>query len=237
MNCAYHAQNSAVVNCNGCNRPLCAGCDHRIKGFPYCEDCIVEGVNILRTSDRSRYSAKIRKRTYPVVALFLSWVCPGLGAAYNGQMVKALAHFGIVAGLFQMAVSTKMALFILALIAMWWFFLPLDAWRSAKLIRSGMDQDGSDDLVLERLTGNAKISGVILVAIGGLFFVNTFLGGRFIVKGVLPLLLIFLGLYLLKPYAFGGRVRPETVSDPYLARYGDPGDRFKDGPPKSSWRN
>lgn len=241
MNCAYHSQNAAMVNCNGCSRPLCAGCDHRIKGFAYCEDCIVEGVNILRTSDRKQFSSNGRKKTYPAVALLLSWVCPGLGAAYNGQMVKALVHFGIVAGLFQMAVSTGMAMFIIALLGMWWFFLPLDAWRSAKIIRSGASPEEADGLILERITGNAKVSGIILVGIGALFFVNTFLGGKFIVRGVLPFLLILLGLYLVKDYAFGRKNRdvavPRYDSYPAPGSFMDPSERFKDGPPKSSWRN
>ena len=47
MNCAYHIHNPAVVNCNGCGKPLCPACDHRIKGFPYCQDCIVMGVDLL----------------------------------------------------------------------------------------------------------------------------------------------------------------------------------------------
>lgn len=240
MNCAYHIQNAAVVNCNGCSRPLCAGCDHRIKGFPYCEDCIVEGVAILRSSDRNRFTTEQRKKTYPIVALFLSWVCPGLGAGYNGQMVKALVHFGLVAGLFQMAVSSKMAIFIIGFLAMWWFFIPLDAYRSAKLIRAGIRPEEAEDMILERLAGNAKVTGVILVGLGALFFVNNFIDGRAVVKMILPFVLVALGIYVVRDFAVGRRKRSETGSDSYgrpNLPYIDQSERFKDGPPKSSWRN
>jgi hypothetical protein len=88
MNCAYHNQNAAVVQCNGCGKPLCPGCDHRIKGFPYCQDCIVQGVDLLRQQNRTSYAPFIKKRTSPFIALILSFICPGLGAAYNGQTVK-----------------------------------------------------------------------------------------------------------------------------------------------------
>ena len=71
MNCAYHGQNSAVVQCNGCGKPLCPGCDHRIKGFPYCQDCIVQGVDLLRQQNRSSYAPFIKKRTSPFVAALL----------------------------------------------------------------------------------------------------------------------------------------------------------------------
>src|SRR5438105_12084474 len=106
MNCAYHSQNGATVNCNGCGRPLCAACDHRIKGFPYCQDCIVMGVDLLRERMRSNHVPFVRKRTSPFVATLLSAICPGLGAAYNGQTVKALVYFAVFVGLFQMAVLT-----------------------------------------------------------------------------------------------------------------------------------
>ena len=85
MNCAYHANNAAVVNCNGCGKPLCPACDHRIKGFPYCQNCIVEGVQMLRASSSS-YVPFVKNKTSPFIALVLSF-CPGLGQ-HNGQTSK-----------------------------------------------------------------------------------------------------------------------------------------------------
>jgi len=242
MNCAYHSQNIAMTECNGCARPLCAGCDHRIKGFPFCEDCIVAGVDILRNSGRSSRQAGSRKRTYPFVALVLSWVCPGLGAAYNGQMVKALVHFGIIAGLFQMAVSTGMAMFIIGLLGMWWFFLPLDAWRSAKLIRAGELPQDTEGLLIERLTGNAKVSAVVLIGLGSLFLVSTFFGTKALVRGALPILLIMLGLYLVKDLVF---TRKESTSGRYKGgdsypsptSFYDPDDSYDPIGGKKTWKN
>ena len=114
MICAYHGQNVAVVNCNGCGKPLCPTCDHRIKGFPYCQDCIVSGVELLRNYNQSSYIPIVKRQTSPFVATLLSFVCPGLGAAYNGQTSKALVYFAVFVGLFQMAVLTGgMPLFVL----------------------------------------------------------------------------------------------------------------------------
>ncbi len=57
-----------------------------------------------------------------MIATLLSMVCPGLGAAYNGQTVKALVYFAVFVGLFQMAVLTGGApLFVLSFIGMWFF--------------------------------------------------------------------------------------------------------------------
>src|SRR5436190_3527203 len=117
MNCAYHDHNAATVSCNSCGRPLCPACDHRIKGFPYCQDCIVMGVDLLgQQQSRTDHVPFVKKRTSPFVATLLSMICPGLGAAYNGQTVKALVYFAVFVGLFQMAVLTATPLFVLGFI-------------------------------------------------------------------------------------------------------------------------
>ncbi len=102
MNCAYHSHKVAVVGCNGCGKPLCPACDHRVKGFPFCQDCIVQGVDLLRQQNQSSYIPLLKKQTSPPIATVLSLICPGLGAAYNGQTVKAIVYFAVFVGLFQM---------------------------------------------------------------------------------------------------------------------------------------
>ena len=242
MNCAYHSHNMAMANCNGCGRPLCAACDHRIKGFPFCEDCIVSGIDALRKSAGGNPSGGRPRKIYPFVALLLSWVCPGLGAAYNGQSMKALVHFGIVAGLFQMAVSTGMAMFIIGLLGMWWFFLPLDAWRSARIIRAGGGTDEGTDNLLERASGNAKVSAIILIGIGVMFFVHSVFGVNLLIRGALPILLILLGLYLAKDIVFTRNKdsytssnRPDSYPEP--VSFYDPSDSSRPFNEKNSWKN
>src|SRR5690242_17174479 len=101
MKCAFHSTNLASARCSSCDRSLCAACDHRIKGYPYCQDCIVAGIEMLkhRTAGEPR---RTREEKSPLAALLLGLV-PGLGAAYNGQPVKALVHFMITAGLWTLA--------------------------------------------------------------------------------------------------------------------------------------
>ena len=202
MNCAYHGQNAAVVNCNGCGKPLCPSCDHRIKGFPYCQDCIVSGVELLRNQNQSSYGSVIKRQTSPLIAALLSFVCPGLGAAYNGQSTKALVYFAIFVGLFQMAVLTGgMPLFVLGFIGMW-LFAALDSYRTARLLRSGVTPHGAEDIIVQRFAGNPKLWGIVLTALGASFFLNAFFNIRFIMRGVLPVLLIGFGIYLLRDYVF-----------------------------------
>lgn len=208
MNCAYHIHNGAVVNCNGCGKPLCSACDHRIKGFPFCQDCIVSGVELLRQQNQSSYAPFVKRQTSPLIATILSFVCPGLGAAYNGQTTKALIYFAVFAGLFQMAVMTGMALFVLGFLGMW-VFAAVDAWRTAHAIRSGVTPNDAEDILVQRFSGNPKAWGIVLTILGFSFFLQTFLNVRFISKFVLPVLLIGLGVYLLRQYVFKSKKKEQ----------------------------
>lgn len=199
MNCAYHSQNMAVVQCNNCARALCPACDHRIKGFPYCQDCIVAGIGLLR-DQRSLISNRlgVARRSSPFLAVLLSFVCPGLGAAYNGQNSKALAHFGVFVGLFQMAVLTVTPLFVLGFIGMW-LFTAVDAFRTARAIKHGSAPE-SDDFLTKQLAGNPLVWAVSLIGLGSLFFANTFLNFSLPMIKILPILLVALGVYWLINY-------------------------------------
>jgi hypothetical protein len=213
MNCAYHSQNVAVVNCNGCAKPLCPACDHRIKGFPYCQDCIVLGVDLLRQQSRANYAPFVKKRTSPFIAALLSFICPGLGAAYNGQTTKALVYFAICVGLFQLALISGMPIFGLGSVGMWFFAL-LDAWRTAQMIRSGVTPDTAEDILVKRFSGNTKLWGVVL-GILGLAFLIRWMGVdlRFLFKPLLPLMLIGLGIYLLRGYIFKRKSTSDYTAD------------------------
>jgi hypothetical protein len=221
MNCAYHGQNAAVVNCNGCGRPLCPSCDHRIKGFPYCQDCIVSGVELLRNYNQSSYAPVIKRQTSPVIATLLSLICPGMGAAYNGQTTKALVYFAIFVGLFQLAVLTGgMPLFVLGFMGMW-LFAALDSYRTARLLRSGVTPNGAEDIIVQRFAGNPKLWGIVLTALGATFFLNAFFNIRFLMRGILPVLLIGFGIYLLRDYVFKSK-KTETDWTDYETRTNSP---------------
>jgi TM2 domain-containing membrane protein YozV len=214
MNCAYHNQNVAVVNCNGCGKALCPACDHRIKGFPFCQDCIVAGVELLRNKHQSFYVPIVQKQTSPFIATILSLICPGLGAAYNGQTSKALIYFVLFVGLFQMAILTSgSAIFVLGFLGMW-LFAAIDSWRTAQLIRSGVTTDGAEDIIVQRFSGNAKLWGIVLSVIGVSFLLQTLFDIQLLMRFILPALLIGLGAYLLRDFLFN-----RQKSDPNWNNY------------------
>lgn len=229
MNCAYHSINTAVVNCNGCGKPLCPACDHRIKGFPYCQNCIVDGVEMLRNrGNGANYVPLVKKQTSPLLALILSLICPGLGAAYNGQTSKALVYFSIFIGLFQLAILLKMPIFVLGFIGMW-FFAAIDSWRTAQLIRSGVTPDGAEDIIVQRFSGNPKLWGFVLLGLGSLFFLQMFVNVGQLLRSAIPVLLVALGFYLLRDRLFKNKTddKKEEMPD-YSSRLSETSFRTGD---------
>lgn len=200
MYCTYHTKNGAVVQCSGCNRPLCPACDHRIKGFPYCQDCIVTGVEMLKSNTRTSASPIVRRSSSPVIASLLSLICPGLGAAYNGQTSKAIVHFAIFASFFQMAVMTDGVPFFVFGFFGTWLFAAVDSFRTAQLIKSGFAPDAAEDVIAKRLYGNPLAWSITLVVLGTLFLLHTVVGIILPVKQMLPVFLVVLGGYLLFDY-------------------------------------
>jgi len=168
----------------------------------------VTGVELLRSRNQSSHVPYVKRQLSPVVATVLSLVCPGLGAAYNGQTSKGLVHFAVFAGLFQLATMGGMALFVLGFVGMW-LYAAVDAWRTARLIRSGLTPDGAEDWIVQRFKGNPKVWGIVLTIIGAMFFLQM----RSFMRAIMPVLLIMLGIYLLREYVFKPKVKETDWTD------------------------
>lgn len=171
------------------------------------------GVDLLRQQTNSNYEPFLKKRTSPFVATFLSFICPGLGAAYNGQTVKALVYFAVFIGLFQLAILTGgTLLFVLGFMGMW-AFAALDAWRTAQMIRSGVTPDVAEDILVKRFSGNPKLWGIVLGILGVAFLLQNVFNLRGVMKGLLPAMLIGLGIYILRGYIFKPKEEAGKWSD------------------------
>jgi hypothetical protein len=223
MICAYHSKNPAVVECHRCARALCTACDHRIRGFPYCQDCIVAGVEVLQQQTRANVLPELRRSNSPLIATLLSFV-PGLGAAYNGQTSKAIVHFAVFASFFQLAIVTESVEFGLPLFVAGffgaWLFSAVDAYRTAQLLRAGLAPDTEQDVIARRLYGSPLAWGLTLMVLGAIFLAQQIFGVRLPVRQVLPVLLILLGAYMLGDYLLGQRRRerylPASDTDPRI---------------------
>src|SRR5690606_32822088 len=81
-------------------------------------------------------------------------------------------------------------------------FAMLDAYRTARMIRSGLTPDIAEDIFVKRFSGNPKLWGIVLTIIGGAFLLQTIFDLRGIMRGILPAMLIGLGVYILRGYIF-----------------------------------
>ena len=200
--CAYHPNHRALVRCSACSRPLCPACDHRIKGFPYCQDCIVRGVELLRRSAPWTSSAIQRRPPSPRLAALCAFV-PGLGAVYNRQNVKALVHFLLIVGLFELADVTDLALFGRGG-AVFYLFSIMDAYRTAEAIARGLDPAEEDERLRQMLRERMAWIAGGLILVGGLVLASDLMEAlrvSLVMRRLWPFLLIAAGAYLLYRYA------------------------------------
>src|ERR1700694_5627359 len=166
MNCANHADASAVSYCRTCGKALCANCTRPVRGVIYCEDCLgakMEGSS--PTGTTGFVSGGFSPTTFspaasgqgappppppgsgsgpnPTVAGILAGFFPfGVGAVYTGQYAKGLAHLAIFVLLIAGANaadsdhSSALGVFCGLGIAFFWVYQIIDSVRSAKAIQT-----------------------------------------------------------------------------------------------------
>src|SRR5437868_14675913 len=189
MYCSYHMQSAARVQCSNCHRGLCPACDHRIKGFPYCQDCIVTGIESLSRRPHQIGRSKTRARLAALCALF-----PGMGAVYSRQNLKAVVHFVSIVGLFNL---TKLhilpGLFSLAGMVVYIYSM-MDAYRTAERISQGDSAEADEARFKQQLAKRAPALGVGLILLGALMVIQILRPFAFINPArLLPVALIILG--------------------------------------------
>src|SRR5215213_3048287 len=230
MYCSYHPLNVSHAQCGSCGRSLCTVCDHRIKGYPYCQDCIVMGVEGL--SRRNHHAGGSRKSARLAA---LCAVLPGMGAVYNRQNLKAIVHFVSIVGLFQLTdVHFFDAFFALAGVV-FYFYSILDAYRTARRIAEGESAAGDEEQFKQALIKRAPVIGVVLIVSGLLLFIRIVQPFFFSVSlgKLLPVGLVILGGFLLTRYfkrSGGENYRSEQASRPlYSLVRGSFGERNQSG--------
>src|SRR5215475_5271843 len=199
MNCVFHPTNPSSARCSACERPLCPACDHRIKGIPCCQDCIVIGIETLRRSGSGAQRIVQQDDKSPLIAPLLGLI-PGLGAAYNGQNIKALTHFLAVVGLWVLADIFGMPLeiaFGFGSVA-FYFYSIYDAFQSAQRLRRGEDLSGEDERLKLFLQQRMNLFGALLISVGALAMFDLWFPHR--LYRYWPALLIIAGAYLVLSY-------------------------------------
>jgi hypothetical protein len=246
MNCANHPDVERVAFCRTCGKPLCANCTREVKGVIYCENCIAErlqGVQPPQTLYQGvvDQGGGLRARPMPVpgpnpaLAGILGAIPFGVGAVYNGQYAKGLAHLIIFVLLVTGASEGGDTLATICGfgIAFFVIYQIIDAVRSAKAIQSG--QPAPDPFGLVEVfgggtaqpgrpseldaagqavrSGRVPTAAVVLIGLGILFFLQTAGVFQFGTHRLLALFLLGLGAWMLATRL--GAVGPSYRGDRY----------------------
>ncbi len=210
MNCANHSDVSAMAYCRTCGKPLCAKCTRDVRGVIYCENCLaarVEGTMPPPGPGTQNYVAPPPPQSSgpnPALAGILGAIPFGVGAIYNGQYAKGLAHliiFSLLCVGANRAGDPWDALFGFG-IAFFVIYQIIDAVRSARAIQAG--QPAPDPFGLghafgagERVdTSKIPMGAVVLILIGVLFLLRNVGLFSFDFNRIWPIFLIGLGGWL-----------------------------------------
>lgn len=220
MNCANHPQSPVAAYCRTCGKPLCTTCSRPVKGVIYCENCLAERVGDAAPGtppppkpypQSSSYQAGVvppspSSGPNPTLAGILGAIPFGVGAIYNGQYTKGLAHLGIFILLVIGANQGDPVDWICGIgIAAFVLYQIIDAVKTAKALQVG--QPAPDPFGLTTMfspggdrtdfTRGVPSGAVVLIGLGVLFLLHN-LGFWFLsVDRLWPIILIVLGVWLL----------------------------------------
>ena len=229
MYCSYHPSNLSHAQCGSCGRNLCAVCDHRIKGYAYCQDCIVIGVESL---SRQSHQARGSRKTARLAALCA--LLPGMGAVYNRQNLKAIVHFVSIVGLFQFTEIRFLEGFFALGGIVFYFYSILDAYRTARSIAEGESAAADEEQFKRMLVRRAPAIGLALIVSGLLLFIQIVQPFFFNLSmgKLIPVALVILGGYLLTRYfkrSSDGYRSEQAPRTPYSLVQGVFGERDQSG--------
>jgi hypothetical protein len=217
MNCANHADASAVAYCRTCGKALCANCTRPVKGVIYCEECLgarMEGTTppvsagfVAGTVPPPSAPAVPAPSSgpNPAVAGILAGFFPfGVGAVYTGQYAKGLAHLVVFALLVAgCSVSNSEVLPPICGIGIAFFIVYqiIDAVRTARALQAGLPVPDPYGLGATFGAGSkidtskVPFGALVLILLGVLFLLNS-LGLEMGLDRFWPLILIAIGGWL-----------------------------------------
>src|SRR6266404_2530612 len=191
MNCANHAQTPAAAYCRTCGKPLCTSCTRPVMGVIYCENCLAERVagtappqtpyqQVMDPGPGMRVPPGAGSGPNAALAGILGAIPFGVGAVYNGQYAKGLAHLFIFVMLIYGANQAGRWDWVFGIgIPFFVIYQIIDAVRTAKAIQAG--QPAPDPMGLAQTfsvgekfdSGKVPVGAVALIALGVLFLLHT----------------------------------------------------------------
>jgi TM2 domain-containing membrane protein YozV len=210
MKCANHPETDSVAFCGLCGRALCNLCKHDVRGMVVCESCLAARVQA------SPLPPIIGAGSGPNPGLaVLLGLIPGVGAIYNGQVIKAMVQvllFGTLIALSHRVGDSLGEIFGLGAFA-FYFYMVIDSYQTARAMALGVHREewfGLGDFKM-----NAPLGAGLLIVLGALFLLDNFDIPVFRSLGKFwPVLLIVLGILLLQKRITGSGVASKRGPEP-----------------------
>lgn len=212
MKCATHSTVDSVAFCGQCGRALCADCKRDVQGMVYCESCLAARLQGSTLPPIIGTGFGPNAGPSPGLALVLGFI-PGVGAIYNGQLIKAMIQvliFGSVIALSSRVGGPFDTIFGIGAFA-FYFYMVIDSYHTARRKLLGLPTE--EWLGLGDFKMNAPIGAALLIGLGVLFLLDN-LGIHVFeqISKFWPVLLIVIGLLLLQRRTGGGASAPPPSS-------------------------
>jgi len=188
MKCSYHPVIESQEKCNACSKLLCAECTHKIKGKPYCQDCLVQGAEWAATVKGLKLPSDSPKRAA------LCAIIPGMGAVYNNEYTKAITYFAVFAALSLMSDRVNGVFGFGAFVFL--IFTMFEAYRTSEAKARIALQTGAVPEEPPQKDRTIIGWGVFLIVLGVIFLLQNIIPYYLFVNQLWPLLFILLGGYL-----------------------------------------
>src|SRR5215470_10144291 len=157
MNCATHNTVAAVAYCRTCGKPLCGACARDVRGTIFCEPCLAErmGTALPATPPPPPGTTGVSGTAYsgerlpsPGLAAVLGFI-PGVGAMYNGQIMKGFIH--VMAFVCMIWMADRFGPIMVPVFFAYFFYLVFDAYKTAHALELG--QPVPDPFGFEKMFG------------------------------------------------------------------------------------
>ncbi|HWR53208.1 MAG TPA: DUF5668 domain-containing protein [Bryobacteraceae bacterium] len=205
MNCYKHTDVAAVAFCRTCGKPLCQACQRTFQGTIVCEEHAPAAQQVVTPPVAGPGVSAFPPPAPASVAgvspglAFILGLIPGVGAIYNGQYAKGIVHVLIFGTLISITstIHSFEPLFGM-LIAIWYFYMPFEAYHTARRRQMGEVPDEFSSLFPLKAKKGAPIGPIVLIGLGVLFLLDTMQIVRFNeIARFWPLALIGIGAYML----------------------------------------
>jgi len=220
MNCLNHPETPAAAFCRTCGKPLCDACKRPVQGTVFCEEHappVTANAPPPPVFAPPAAAPVADPNVSPGLAGALGFIVPGVGAIYNGQYAKGLVHaiiFGLLVSMVSSGSAGSLAPLFGILIAVWVFYMAIEAYQTALKRRAGQPVDEMSSLIDLHTRGSRFPAGAVLLIVVGLLLLldTTDIVRLDRVMKYWPILLILLGAYMLYGRVAGGSAQAGSAS-------------------------